>query len=955
MFTTQPNRFQRGQALPVGIALLMFGVLITLVLYSSGQLVTEKSRIANTADAAVYSGMVWQARALNFKSYTNRAMVANQVSIAQFVSMASWTQYGKQTAENLNNTIGLIPIIRPYTQAVESAMTAIDQVVDGISKIAIPVISVVTQVLSYAQQGVYYSTFAVTPALVREVVKANDKDYDVDSKYAIAGLGQNAINWNSFIKRYDDEEGLGRKADIITDSRDAFTRDRGWKVGRFNLGLFRVEIRKEGTTNLVQKDGQWMWKGKDTQSIHTWKWRCKWSGCKWRHSELPVGWGAVYASNDIECKAQKSSWRGRLISNVANNSSGGKRPSLGSSGSTGGRGSLGSDSGQYAMKTCPRWGEKNKKAEKYADDYDEGISGYRGVQAYYDLNDLSEKNQDPRMLLRIEVQAEAKSLQTASAIGIGSPQKANRETNNNGFGQGMFRAEDTLAGGSVSSISTGEIFFERPVFNAKDILRINGRKKEEYGSLWNPYWQVRLVDTPKEQRLASWMLKDASLISGASGAINGAQHYIDQQASELEALRELERYADSQIDSLDDYRAQQAGLTQQLNQAAQYRQLADEQVDRAQQTVDSVGATFHALQQQVNSLEQRRDSLQALLNQTTSSATAAQLQSQIAELDKSIEETSRSVDEAATLYSNAQQSYRQYEQELFEWTDRVQSIDQQLNSVSSNIDEAQQLETEIAGIREQRGATEQLANYDASAGSNYFDNVSNAQNIASMVGSGDLGGVADHFIEQGSQAVQDKIVEIAKEKLEEAITDAVKGVAKKYGGDTLEYAQATVEKTQEVLDQLDQNYIEPIREQIAELRDNFDSLRHDLQEELNSAIQDIEGNIDYLQGSMDAEVQRLTNSIQGEINSLKAQQLAETDPVIRQQLQEKIDQQTARFNIDVPNLRSQYEARITELQSGIDALESEFEKNVEKIEKEILAEIEALERRIDKIKNAVSV
>ena len=77
---------QRGQIAPVAL----FGVLIasaTLVMmYNTGQKVTEKSQVANAADAAAYSGAVWTARHLNFMAYTNRAMIANHAAVGHFVS-----------------------------------------------------------------------------------------------------------------------------------------------------------------------------------------------------------------------------------------------------------------------------------------------------------------------------------------------------------------------------------------------------------------------------------------------------------------------------------------------------------------------------------------------------------------------------------------------------------------------------------------------------------------------------------------------------------------------------------------------------------------------------------------------------------------------------------------------------------------------------------------------------
>ena len=55
-----------------------------------GEQSIEKIKLQNTADAAAYSAAVAEARDYNFSAYTNRAMVANQVAVAQFVGMTSW-------------------------------------------------------------------------------------------------------------------------------------------------------------------------------------------------------------------------------------------------------------------------------------------------------------------------------------------------------------------------------------------------------------------------------------------------------------------------------------------------------------------------------------------------------------------------------------------------------------------------------------------------------------------------------------------------------------------------------------------------------------------------------------------------------------------------------------------------------------------------------------------------
>ena len=77
------RRTAKGQALVLflGFAAAMIGIL--LVSFNSGQVSNAKMRAMNAADAAAYSGAVWQARTHNFQAYMNRAMVVNEVTIAQ--------------------------------------------------------------------------------------------------------------------------------------------------------------------------------------------------------------------------------------------------------------------------------------------------------------------------------------------------------------------------------------------------------------------------------------------------------------------------------------------------------------------------------------------------------------------------------------------------------------------------------------------------------------------------------------------------------------------------------------------------------------------------------------------------------------------------------------------------------------------------------------------------------
>lgn len=88
--SARPGRQQRGQALVFALFTSVLVILALFAMYSMGGQTIEKIKLQNTADAAAYSAALAEARDYNFSAYTNRAMVANQVGVAQFVGLTSW-------------------------------------------------------------------------------------------------------------------------------------------------------------------------------------------------------------------------------------------------------------------------------------------------------------------------------------------------------------------------------------------------------------------------------------------------------------------------------------------------------------------------------------------------------------------------------------------------------------------------------------------------------------------------------------------------------------------------------------------------------------------------------------------------------------------------------------------------------------------------------------------------
>ncbi|MGZ5885271.1 MAG: TadE/TadG family type IV pilus assembly protein, partial [Burkholderiaceae bacterium] len=87
-----PSINQRGQALVFSLITVSIIILVMVSMYTMGQQSIAKIKLQNTADAAAYSAVQAEARDYNFTAYTNRAIIANQVAVAQVVGLTSWSR-----------------------------------------------------------------------------------------------------------------------------------------------------------------------------------------------------------------------------------------------------------------------------------------------------------------------------------------------------------------------------------------------------------------------------------------------------------------------------------------------------------------------------------------------------------------------------------------------------------------------------------------------------------------------------------------------------------------------------------------------------------------------------------------------------------------------------------------------------------------------------------------------
>ena len=499
---------QYGQALPIGIAALMGITLLILILFNTGQVVSEKMRLDNTADAAVYSGLVWQARTQNYMAYTNRAMVANQVAIAQLVTMVSWSRYLYTMSSNMATVLGWVPYLGAALNALSRVAYGFQVAIDVVAKAGIAFIDdFCLTILSNSQAIAFNATAINTNFTVRAVVAANDPNYQVTFINGNADIATNATDWPKVADSFSSNKRIERKANVIRASRDPFTTTQRGTV-YFNNGWWQLpavpflsylvtwHVHREADTQLISRGNvkastdpsnlQWEWKAKDTLSVWI---RAEFIGsCSngffnypcWKTSWYevpPVGWGEAFTS------------------------------------STG-----------RELDITKRWftGDKSNSiaeglADRAAENIHPGTPAYHGVRRYWDIRnaDLKGQNQDRRIPLSIEVRRDpASPVRTSSNIpAMGSASAYVAGSSRSGIGPGMFRADDNFAkepfgSPEVSAVSRGEVFYQRPRgfgFN----VRQDGRL--EYSNLFNPYWDVHLVD-PKGDRIKGWAIRQNAVV-----------------------------------------------------------------------------------------------------------------------------------------------------------------------------------------------------------------------------------------------------------------------------------------------------------------------------------------------------------------------------------------------------------------------------------------------------------
>lgn len=474
-----------GYTMVLFLAFIAAILLAGFSLYDNGTVATERIRMQNTADATAYSTVNVVTRNMNFIAYTNRAMVANQVAIAQMLGIASWMKMIDQTAENLDtagSVLALIPyvgaVIKEITTTLASATEAAEEIVAKAMEIAIEGLEIALAALSFSQINFHLITAEMGYATFNAVSLANDPDINsgiIAPAFAAATLIE---SWAENVETYETattDSGTDnvrhRKrftefAKVVTNSRDPFTKERNstW-LSAVIVGVGGKVHKKGGNefkeVTINSNELQWQWTATDNVSmwVHYWDWESCGFLCeiwaKQKKEAVPLGWGAAHALNENVSgsyynyeKGKSPKWWGNAWSN------------------------------NWSESLALSWYGNNN------------LTSTEGLRTFIDLKKEDYQDVGPNMVVLL-----AKPRNTIKV-------QQSLDDNSSSYNRNTLMTieeQGSVAGGNMYGLSKAETYFSRP----RD-LWLRADTKREYGNLYNPYWQTRLIENnTAEQAVAT--------------------------------------------------------------------------------------------------------------------------------------------------------------------------------------------------------------------------------------------------------------------------------------------------------------------------------------------------------------------------------------------------------------------------------------------------------------------
>ncbi|MDO6748350.1 TadE/TadG family type IV pilus assembly protein [Gilvimarinus sp. 1_MG-2023] len=262
----------RGQAFIFGLLFLAVVVMALLILYNQGQLVTNRMQLENAADATVYSQAKLAARNQNFAAYTNRAMVANEVSIGQMVSLLSWAKHYQQVGSFTSFPLYRFPVAPPspatFTDVLNTVTSPYQAMGSVVASTAKPMVERWPTVVSYFNStiGVFQNMFALATLASQVevgmgVVEDHEDDPDNPEMY-IPVIGWYFFTQNALLTYFGENFSPTNLANLVENA----TADQDWSADATDLTSDFLGGQVGELENMINANSPGLSKRRDSNS-----------------------------------------------------------------------------------------------------------------------------------------------------------------------------------------------------------------------------------------------------------------------------------------------------------------------------------------------------------------------------------------------------------------------------------------------------------------------------------------------------------------------------------------------------------------------------------------------------------------------------------------------------------------------------------------------------------------
>ena len=489
---------QRGQALVFIVITTVIVLLGALALFNIAQLTTQKMKLQNTADAAAYSGALSEARDYNFTAYANRAMIANQVAVAQLLGLTSW-------ARNLDSVYKSGPFTWvPQTFSSLSALgslwntqwniakpvaNAIYTVLNNVGPVLVKALNFWIDALSLGTSAYHMATMLeVWLETVPTVISENDPNSKLSTSLTQIGFGiKHAKDYWDFTSQYDPQVSntgskdydSDRQTNVVFNSQDGFYNFRSYpwplpllidptKLIPGNFGTLFMMMYHSGGTEMkdtVSNKKSATWAALDATGLFV-------ILMVWIFVPFPVpipiplplpqGYGAAY------CGTGSGS---SLLQPGSNNLNHNFAAAFGST-------------FVNPLTMAPGW-------IKVGEGPGSNVDNNCGLKKYWDVTNRAQASSSANQNINgadllIEVEKEVKHITLSSSTGAGGG--AATPMRIGGDATGRLYLADGTQDSKLKALSKAHAYFSRP-----NGLFARDDGKTEYGSLYNPYWQAKLL------------------------------------------------------------------------------------------------------------------------------------------------------------------------------------------------------------------------------------------------------------------------------------------------------------------------------------------------------------------------------------------------------------------------------------------------------------------------------